>query len=281
MIAFVHGRLYRRTDIHAPYKGQDQGGISTPAQFPIILLFTGEQGAQYGYHDGYQSDGTYWYTGEGQLGDMQFVRGNRAIRDHAREGKTLHLFEYVERGTVRYHGTAQCLGYHRAFALDRDKNPRQAIVFELAVDVSAEGVPDLVPEPVTSKVLPEIRRATFEQLRREAYDATHRDMPPLERKATEYYRSQAIKEYVLRRAGGICEGCGQPAPFITLKGKPYLEPHHIHRRADGGPDHPLGVIALCPNCHKGVHYGKYGKEYNIDLAQKVERIEQGIALPAA
>ena len=37
---------------------------------PVIFLFTGEQGEQYGYSDDFQTDGTYWYNGEGQVGDM-------------------------------------------------------------------------------------------------------------------------------------------------------------------------------------------------------------------
>src|SRR6266446_1576038 len=90
---FTIGQEYRRRDLHSKYGGQRQGGISTPLQLPILLLFTGESGEQYGYSDGFQEDGTFWYTGEGQIGDMEMVRGNRAVRDHEAEGKALHLFE--------------------------------------------------------------------------------------------------------------------------------------------------------------------------------------------
>jgi 5-methylcytosine-specific restriction protein A len=90
------GKTYnRRRDLHDKYGGQRQGGISTPSAHPLIFLFTGESGAQYGYRDGPRPDGTCWYTGEGQVGDMEMVRGNRAIRDHVTDGKQLHLFEDV------------------------------------------------------------------------------------------------------------------------------------------------------------------------------------------
>src|ERR1039458_2281507 len=93
---FESGRTYsRRADIHAVLGGQQQGGISTPAA-PFIFLFTGRQGTAYGYHDGMNADGTVEYTGEGQTGDMEFIRGNHAIRDHAQNGKDLLLFETLK-----------------------------------------------------------------------------------------------------------------------------------------------------------------------------------------
>ncbi len=98
MEMFTPGQTYRRrTDLHAHYGGQQQGGISTPTENPFIFIFTGESGEQYGYQDAFQPDGTFWYTGEGQEGDMDMVRGNRAIRDHHVKGKTIHLFEQAGR----------------------------------------------------------------------------------------------------------------------------------------------------------------------------------------
>jgi 5-methylcytosine-specific restriction protein A len=85
---FELGKTYnRRADIHAKFGGQQQGGCSTPTDHPFIFLFTGKSGEQYGYEDGWDADGVFLFTGEGQLGDMEFVRGNRAIRDHAHDGK--------------------------------------------------------------------------------------------------------------------------------------------------------------------------------------------------
>jgi 5-methylcytosine-specific restriction protein A len=66
---FVPGEVHRCRDLHEQYGGQGQGGISTPKEHPMIFLITGESGSQYGYTDGFRSDGTYWYTGEGQVGD--------------------------------------------------------------------------------------------------------------------------------------------------------------------------------------------------------------------
>jgi 5-methylcytosine-specific restriction enzyme A len=39
------GRVYnRRTDIHAKYGGQQQGGIITPAEHALVFIITGEEG---------------------------------------------------------------------------------------------------------------------------------------------------------------------------------------------------------------------------------------------
>ena len=42
---------YKRKEIHDFYKGQRQGGISTPAKHPIIFLFPTQNGKDFGYED--------------------------------------------------------------------------------------------------------------------------------------------------------------------------------------------------------------------------------------
>lgn len=130
---FEPGEVYRRRDLHARFGGQNQGGISTPREYPYVFLFTGDSGEQYGYKDGWQPDGTYRYTGEGQLGDMQFLRGNKAIRDHQKDGRELHLFQKTEKkGYVRHLGQFELVDYDLIENVpDRMERPRTAIVFKL------------------------------------------------------------------------------------------------------------------------------------------------------
>ena len=93
------------------------------------------------------------------------------------------------------------------------------------------------------------------------------------RKATVRQRSEAVRVYVLRRADGRCEVCGNPAPFETSAGKAYLEPHHTRRLADGGPDHPRWVTALCPNYHARVHYGANANQFNASLIEQLGELQ--------
>ena len=129
---FEAGKIYRRRDIHNSFGGSRQSGISPSASHKLVLLFTGDTGEQYGYNDGWSSDGTFRYSGEGQTGDMGFTRGNKAIRDHAESGKELHLFERVGTGNVRYIGQMEYVGHDIVSRVqDRDKGLRSAIVFRL------------------------------------------------------------------------------------------------------------------------------------------------------
>lgn len=110
MVPFMIGEEYsRRDDIHAVFGGQSQSGISTPRGHPYIFIFTGKNGEQHGYADGWQENGVFLYTGEGQKGDMKFKAGNKAIRDHNVNGKELLLFEALgKKKPIRFLGIYSC-----------------------------------------------------------------------------------------------------------------------------------------------------------------------------
>lgn len=70
-----------------------------------------------------------------------------------------------------------------------------------------------------------------------------------------FERNSDVVVEVLLRANGHCECCKSPAPFVRrTNNSPYLEVHHIKTLADGGEDTVVNAIALCPNCHRRVHY---------------------------
>ncbi len=272
MALYRVGEVYNRSvDIHATYRGQQQGGISTPADHPLVFLFTGSSGHAHGYVDGFDPEtGSYLYFGEGQSGDMEMIRGNRAIRDHQSDGKTMHLFSEHGSGTYKYMGEATYLNHFEQQAADTDGALRRAYVFELDLsDPGLAGIATVVREPAR----PRYSGMSMAELRELAVSRASEDLPPKERRELVRHRSEAVKQYVLRRARGFCEGCGAPAPFKTKKNKPYLEPHHVRRIADGGPDDPHWVIALCPSCHRRVHHGMDGDEYNEMLKELLVKIE--------
>lgn len=96
---FQIGEMYhRQTDIHDKYGGNRQAGIASSRVHPYIFLFSSPSGKKYGYRDGWISANEYLYTGEGQTGDMDMVRGNRAIHNHRLNSKEIHLFEQKEKG---------------------------------------------------------------------------------------------------------------------------------------------------------------------------------------
>jgi 5-methylcytosine-specific restriction enzyme A len=113
------------------------------------------------------------------------------------------------------------------------------------------------------------------ELRQQALTTVPRTAEREVRRANAYERSEAVRVYVLRRANGTCEGCRAAAPFLTSRNRPYLEPHHIRRLADGGPDHPRWVAALCPNCHRRVHHAHDGDAFNKAVAKYVGTLKTG------
>ncbi len=248
--------------------------MSTPSSHPFIFLFTGEGGAEHGYRDEFKPDGTYHYTGEGQRGDMTFVRANRALRDHLADRKRVLLFEALGGGNVRYVGEATYLGHHLEERPDTEGDPRQAIVFELELESAVSESNPAVHEPGASYSTRGLRGKSLEELHRLALASASRTSPVKERRQNVRVRSEAVRVYALKRANGTCEGCGEPAPFVTKRKQPYLEPHHTTRVADGGPDHPAHVIALCPTCHRRVHHAHDGADYNQALLRKLALIEE-------
>ena len=275
---FIRGHVYRRRDLHSQFGGQNQGGISTPAGRSIVFLFTGESGEQYGYSDGWTDEGIFFYTGEGQRGDMSFVRGNSAVRDHSSQGKDLHLFSSAQRGHVRYEGQMVFTGFQYRVAPDIDGNLRQAIVFELVPLVDFEEV--VTGEAPPDSLEAELGAASLEELRRHAISVSAESRDAVQRRSNTRHRSRAIKMYADKRADGICEGCSAAAPFRTSGDRPYLETHHIRRLSDGGPDHPRWVVAVCPNCHRRAHYAFDAATYNEHLNAVAERLEAKYGSPA-
>lgn len=120
----------------------------------------------------------------------------------------------------------------------------------------------------------ELRQATLEELRGFALLKGNRALPERERTRRERVRSLSIRFYAVKRAAGNCEWCEDTAPFRDSRGEAYLEVHHITRVKDDGPDDPLNVIAVCPNCHREAHFGRDPKALERSMRAKVDRIEE-------
>jgi len=262
---FIKGKSYIRRELHNRYGGQQQGGISTPADYPVIFLFTGAQGEEYGYRDSWTEEGVFLYTGEGQRGDMEFVRGNKAIRDHIENGKDLYLFEYVDEGVVRYVDQMICSGFEFREAPDVEENFRRAFVFHLIPEDSFD--PSISAQD--NEGFEDMATLSMDELRQRALGEEGSPRQPRESLNSAYDRSEAVKAYVMLRASGVCEACGNEAPFTTAAGRPFLETHHVRSLSDGGPDHPAWVAGVCPNCHRRAHFGSDREVFNCMIRENV------------
>ena len=128
---FIPNQLYKRSLIHDEYGGNRQGGISPSAKFPYIFIFSGKSGAQYGYRDGWDNNNIFTYTGEGQEGDMQFIKGNLALKEHLNRGKRVFLFEIEGSGMIKFISEMEFYDADYSVTSDRNGNDRIGIQFFL------------------------------------------------------------------------------------------------------------------------------------------------------
>ncbi len=127
------GETLLRREVHERFGGRQQGGISPSRVAPVVMFFTDPiTGHQHGYYDGMDDEGLFNYVGEGQKGDQSFVQGNKAIRHHKEDGRSLEGF--LATGTsVTYLGEFDLVDTYKRDAHETgdESTIRQVIVFRL------------------------------------------------------------------------------------------------------------------------------------------------------
>lgn len=175
---FIPDKIYRRSELHDRYGGSRQNGISPSKKEPLIFIFTGSQGAKHGYFDGWLNEHVFTYTGEGQVGDMEFKRGNLSLRDHTISQLPVHLFEYVRKAEVKYVGQMEVIDFRYFSTHDRNNHLRQAIKFYMKrAGMVIDNLPDelqplLDPRSrIREKPLPELTERMSQSKSRIGQDA--------------------------------------------------------------------------------------------------------------
>lgn len=260
-VDLVPGERYHRVADLADQGGVWQKGIITSRESPYVFLVYSDRGHDFGYEDEFVDDGSFIYTGMGGEGDMEWNFENRSIRDHRELDKELHLFEKDDEPYMASHvGQFEYDSYFMQELPDREGEMRKAIRFRLRPAGGTDiGVP-FDPAEVDAGSLYDAANAA----------AVGRDAIGGHEAMERYPRSEVVKRFARRIADGTCLGCEEPAPFAGEDGKPFLEVHHLRRRADGGADRPENVVALCPNCHRRVHHSPDGNSFNQDLKTRAE-----------
>lgn len=87
-------------------------------------------------------------------------------------------------------------------------------------------------------------------------------------------RDARVHAWVIQNAEGKCEACAKPAPFKTKAGRDFLEVHHLHRLSDGGADTIWNAIAVCPNCHRELHFGTKRSTKVAAICKRIERLRR-------
>lgn len=194
-------RLLRR-DLQASLGGQPQSGISPSRTAPYVLLFSDpSSGEQHGYFDGWHEDGYFHYAGEGQAGDQQMQRGNKALRSHEADGRGLHLFTGSGKGQpVTYVDRFEYVDHYETDAPDTAGYLRRVFMFRLRPVGGATHVGDPAPsfsDPPPSDQTDEVAVETHNT---ERYITN----PSAEPTPAEKREAQLVKEFVAwSRAQGV------------------------------------------------------------------------------
>lgn len=224
------------------------------------LTSGGKHGKNAGYGDERNEDGTWNYVGQGSEGDQDIKSyANKLIIS---KNKNILLFttreltskEVRKLGSrhkkYKFEGVFDVLSWSYYKQVGGARNGDRLIVFKL---IAAENIFNGISTEEDN--VDELKQNDLGKL----YLQIKNDNKIEGKGITllEYrLRSKRVKVYALVRADGYCELCEKEAPFRTKQDLPYLEVHHILKLADDGPDEPENVAALCPNCHRKVHFGK-------------------------
>lgn len=92
--------------------------------------------------------------------------------------------------------------------------------------------------------------------------------------STSYSRDPSVRSYVLNKANGRCEYCGEEGFLLSDSISRYLETHHIIALADAGHDTIDNVIAVCPKHHREAHYGANRNHLESEMLKIVKKRKQ-------
>jgi len=280
---FIIGKEYSREEL-LKFVGSRQGqvGIIWGEKEPGCVICTtgGRHSQQAGYHDKRNADGTWNYFGQGQSGDQNpesysnrlLVSGERSVllfstREPTPQEITIRKESsmnqpYAKRYTFQGMYNIGCWDVYVPTTGKRKGD--KLLQFTLYPEGNANDKQvDLCLEQLGLSLI---------DLRKQALG--NGGKPCKGRVSANEYKktSKAIKVYARVRAKGVCERCGNNAPFESIEG-PFLEVHHLLRLADGGPDKPENVAAICPNCHSEAHYGVNRNQISTNLINIIQKKE--------
>ena len=95
-------------------------GINLTDSTVVLISSIKKGGGYFVYHDKWTADGDYIYSGEGRVGDQSMNKGNLAIKNAARDGKTIHLFVKFSPKEYYYQGVFVLVDY--TYEDDKDEN---------------------------------------------------------------------------------------------------------------------------------------------------------------
>ena len=249
----VYGQVYTNDEIVEAFGCSSEGGMRRAYKTNTLVIFALHHKSL--YTDGWNNDIMH-YTGMGRYGNQKVdFAQNKTLAESNTNGVTVHLFEGFKDKEYIYDGIVKLAGdYYTDKELDADSDMRDVIKFPIKLITGTKAVPsnDML-ENCKKSVDKIIKSMSDDKLKKAAASAGNKQPRQSSSTTTTYERDGVVAEHTKRRANGICDLCGNTAPFKNKKHEPYLECHHVIRLADNGPDKLYNTVALCPNCHRKIH----------------------------
>ena len=106
-------------------------GINNNGSDLVLISSVDKKKSGFVYHDHWDTNGDYIYSGEGKTGDQKMTGGNKAICDAATDGKKIHLFVKLSPEEYYYQGVFKLVDYKYEDEKDEDGNIRKEYKFRL------------------------------------------------------------------------------------------------------------------------------------------------------
>lgn len=253
---------YTNAEVAEGFSCAPQGGMRKSNKNNCLVLIVNHTKGL--YDDQWQNDRLIHYTGMGLTGDQSFVGPtsgqNKNLADSNISGLPIYLFESFQPNEYIFCGAAKLIeNYFWSEQLDIENGVRKVIVFPIQLNIKEIPIEIIqlrnkAKDNTFERGIKKVKKLDYDELAKLAHKRSKINQYTLrETRSRVYGRDPVIAMYTKRRAAGVCELCGEDAPFIDKQGEPYLECHHIVWLSRGGEDTIENTVALCPNCHRRMH----------------------------
>ena len=269
------GAEYSNDEISKIFKCSTQGGMRRSHSTLALVLTSHHDDPKNAYMDYWRGD-IFYYTGMGMEGDQELTYAqNKTLNDSNSNGIIIYLFEVFTNQKYTYRGIAKLV--EPSFKMDELdfsgnkrtvwKFPLKLINHELLEDGFIKREQQVLGNSISSMSDQELAAKVH------TFDGVARSRRTVTRT---YEYNLFVREYVNRRASGLCELCKKQAPF-DYAGRPFLKTYHLIPLTKDGLDTPINTAALCPNCYERLLMLKLQKDIelvrsNIDANEKASDI---------
>ncbi|WP_440970065.1 HNH endonuclease [Peribacillus frigoritolerans] len=246
----IVGRIYHNKEVAEAFKCSTQGGMRRSHVTNTLVIFSDHTKGI--YEDKWiinsNGDEILLYTGMGQDGDQDIDFGqNKTLNESRENGVKVYLFEAFKSGDHVFKGQVELV----EDPYTEVQSGRTVWMFPLRVVGNKYTISESLLKEKEAEKQKDVQKLSDEELYNRAKNADRLGQRYTTSKTFE--RDPYVSEYVKLRAQGICDLCGNPAPFKDKKGRPYLESHHVIWLSKGGEDTIYNTVAVDPSCHRKLH----------------------------